>query len=257
MQTNEGTYDESLLLIMERHGYPEETCYTFSYSPVPADDGRVGGIICANTDDTQRIIGERQVKLLRTLAAEMADARTIEETCRLSANSLAQNPADLPFAMLYLLDQEQQRMACVGTTGIPKEHPAAPATVLLADDRLWPFQEVMRTGKAVVIADLGKRFEQLPTGAWKHPPHHAVVVPIALRVAVQDHGPGLTIEQQARLFERFFRVPGMEQQSGSGMGLGLGLSMCKTSIERHGGQVGVESSPGVGSTFWFALPLAR
>jgi hypothetical protein len=54
----EGTYVESQLLIMERNGYPEETYYTFSYSPIPDDDGSPGGIICANTDDTQRVIGE-------------------------------------------------------------------------------------------------------------------------------------------------------------------------------------------------------
>ena len=41
------------LLIMERNGYPEETYYTFSYSPIPDDDGSVGGIICANSDDTR------------------------------------------------------------------------------------------------------------------------------------------------------------------------------------------------------------
>jgi hypothetical protein len=46
-----GTYVESQLLIMERNGYPEETYYTFSYSPIPDDDGGVGGIFCANTDD--------------------------------------------------------------------------------------------------------------------------------------------------------------------------------------------------------------
>src|SRR5499427_474931 len=69
MRKNEGTYDEALLLIMERNGYPEETYYTFSYSPVPNDQGGPGGIICANTDDTQRIIGERQLALLRELAA--------------------------------------------------------------------------------------------------------------------------------------------------------------------------------------------
>ena len=69
MSGDEGTYVEAQLLIMERNGYPEETYYTFSYSPIPTDDGTVGGIICANTDDTQRVIGERQLALLRELAA--------------------------------------------------------------------------------------------------------------------------------------------------------------------------------------------
>src|SRR5689334_1568542 len=71
-----GTYVESQLLIMERNGYPEETYYTFSYSPVPGDDGGTGGIICANSDDTLRVIGERQIALLRDLAAGTANARS-------------------------------------------------------------------------------------------------------------------------------------------------------------------------------------
>ncbi|MBD0337299.1 MAG: PAS domain-containing protein, partial [Cyanobacteria bacterium Co-bin13] len=78
MYQNEGTYDEALLLIMERNGYPEETYYTFSYSPIPNEQGDTGGIICANTDDTQRIIGERQLALLIELAASTADARTFD-----------------------------------------------------------------------------------------------------------------------------------------------------------------------------------
>jgi K+-sensing histidine kinase KdpD len=75
------------------------------------------------------------------------------------------------------------------------------------------------------------------------------------RVAVRDEGPGLEPEQQARIWERFHRVPGIEAQS-AGVGLGLGLYISKTIIERHGGAVGVESAPGQGSTFWFTLPLA-
>jgi PAS domain-containing protein len=55
----EGTYVEAQLLIMERNGYPEETYYTFSYSPIPGDDGVPAGLICANSDETQRVIGER------------------------------------------------------------------------------------------------------------------------------------------------------------------------------------------------------
>ena len=179
MNTNVGTYDESLLLIMERYGYQEETYYTFSYSPVPDDEGGVGGIICANTDDTRRIIGERQVKLLRTLAAETADARTIEEACRLSVHSLAQNQADLPFALLYLLDQEQQRAVLAGTAGIAREHPAVPETVALDAPGLWPFQEVMRSGQRCLISSVNERCEDLPTGAWKRAPNQAVVLPIA------------------------------------------------------------------------------
>ncbi len=55
MGGDEGTYVEAQLLVMERSGYPEETYYTFSYSPIPDDQGKPGGIICANTDDTQRV----------------------------------------------------------------------------------------------------------------------------------------------------------------------------------------------------------
>lgn len=76
------------------------------------------------------------------------------------------------------------------------------------------------------------------------------------RVEVRDEGPGLPPEEQARIWERFYRVPGVEHRSGSGVGLGLGLHISKTMVERHGGQVGVESVPGDGATFWFTLPLA-
>src|SRR4051812_28554101 len=102
MTGNEGTYDEALLLVMERHGYQEETYYTFSYSPVPNERGGTGGILCANTDDTQRIIGERRLALLRDLAARTADARRVEEVCASAAEALAGDAKDLPFALLYL-----------------------------------------------------------------------------------------------------------------------------------------------------------
>lgn len=76
-----------------------------------------------------------------------------------------------------------------------------------------------------------------------------------VRVAVQDRGPGLPPEEQARIWDRFHRAPGIEVLSGSGVGLGLGLHICKTIITGHGGQIGVDSAPGAGSTFWFTLPL--
>jgi PAS domain S-box-containing protein len=75
-----------------------------------------------------------------------------------------------------------------------------------------------------------------------------------VRVCVRDEGPGLTPEQQVHLFERFYRVDGIDHQQGSGLGLGLGLYISRTIVERHGGQVGVESALREGSTFWFTLP---
>jgi hypothetical protein len=104
MQGDQGTYVEAQLLIMERNGYPEETYYTFSYSPIPDDDGAVGGIFCANSDDTARVISERQIGLLQELAAKTANTRSWQEACEQSARALATNLRDLPFALLYVTD---------------------------------------------------------------------------------------------------------------------------------------------------------
>jgi signal transduction histidine kinase len=76
------------------------------------------------------------------------------------------------------------------------------------------------------------------------------------RVAVRDEGPGVPAKEQERIWERFHRVKGIEVQSGAGVGLGLGLPISRAIIEQHQGQVGVQSAPGQGSTFWFSLPLA-
>jgi signal transduction histidine kinase len=77
------------------------------------------------------------------------------------------------------------------------------------------------------------------------------------RLWVRDAGPGLPAEEHARIWARFHRAEGIEVQSGTGVGLGLGLHVARTIIEQHHGQVGVQSTPGHGSTFWFTLPLAR
>lgn len=179
MEKNEGTYVESQLLIMERYGYPEETYYTFSYNPVLAEYGGVGGMICTNTDDTQRVINERQLGLLRTLAANTADAKTVEEVCALSANSLERNPHDLPFALLYLVDADKKAVRLAGTTHIDQNHPAVLQTVELDVPSLWPFREAIETNKSLVVTTLGKNFGNLPMGVWKRPPHQALVIPIS------------------------------------------------------------------------------
>ena len=115
-----------------------------------------------------------------------------------------------------------------------------------------------------VIADadrIGQVLTNYLTNAFKFAPTDQVIAvrleveASSVRVAVRDQGPGLTLEQQQRMWEQFYQVaaPG---HRGPERGLGLGLAIAKAIIEQHHGQVGVESAPGQGATFWFTLPLA-
>ena len=72
LATGEATWDEGLLLFLERSGFPEETYHTFSYSPLHQDDGSIAGMFCVVTEETDRVIGERRLALLQDLGARLA-----------------------------------------------------------------------------------------------------------------------------------------------------------------------------------------
>jgi signal transduction histidine kinase/CheY-like chemotaxis protein len=174
-----GTYVESQLLIMERNGYPEETYYTWSYTPIPNDDGSPGGIICVNTDDTQRVIGERQLALLRDLAADAGHARSWHEACDRSTAALGKDQRDLPFAMIYIAEPDGSEAKLAGMSGIERGHPAAPDMVALDRPSPWPVSEVLRSQSVRMVSDLQGLFsEGVPTGPWPHPPSQATLIPI-------------------------------------------------------------------------------
>jgi two-component system, NtrC family, sensor histidine kinase KinB len=74
----------------------------------------------------------------------------------------------------------------------------------------------------------------------------------SLRFSVIDHGPGIPVEYQSKLFERFARIPGSD-----GRGAGLGLAIAREIVTAHGGQIGVVSEPGKETRFFFVLPVAK
>ena len=176
---------------------------------------------------------ERQERLVRDLL----------DISRISAGQLQYRMAPHDLAVIVREAVTEQRLSNP-TRRIELEIPEEPVPVTADADRL-----------AQVLTNY--LTNALKYSEAKHPVSVTVSRHgVAARVAVRDQGPGLSAEQQRRIFVRFYRVPGIEVVSGSGVGLGLGLSISKTIIEQHGGRVGVESTPGAGSTFWFELPLA-
>jgi PAS domain S-box-containing protein len=138
--------------------------------------------------------------------------------------------------------------------------------------RVWPNRTINLTlpseEKAPILADAGRINQVITnylTNAYKYSFEDRPIDVIVqrkddqqVRVSVKDQGTGLSREEQIYIWERFHRVHSSEQDdqtAGTHAGLGLGLYICKTIIEQHEGEVGVESESGVGSTFWFILPL--
>ena len=178
VQTGTATWDEALLLFLERSGYSEETYHTFSYSPVPNDDGSVGGMLCVVTEDTERVISERRLTTLRDIAAEVDKARTEHDLFAAVQQLLARRPKDLPFGLIYLADSDDQwaRLVC--------SHPAAPGTpiapnqIKIGDDSIWPASKVAAKIGPVLIEGLAERFGTVPSSGWDRPPKQAAMVPL-------------------------------------------------------------------------------
>ncbi|NPC80041.1 response regulator, partial [Pyxidicoccus fallax] len=170
-------WHEDFQLFINSRGFVEETFHTFSYSPVPDDEGRVGGVLNTVQETTQKVRGERQVRLLRDLAARLADARSVDEACTLATAVFATNSADLPFSLIYLLDVEGREVRLSSTSGLDGyEGPARTERVALdSATSPWPFAEAAREGH-VIVDGLGGRFAGLPGGPWGTPPERAIVV---------------------------------------------------------------------------------
>jgi PAS domain S-box-containing protein len=178
--TGEATWSENQLLLLDRNGYVEECYFTFSYSPIRNETGEVGGIFCAVTETTAEILDERRLHTLRSLAITMAQARTVEQVCQITVSTLIEHSADLPFSLLYLLNNTNAQLA--GTTGLPAGTLASPDTIVLSDpESPWPLSQVAFQGEPELLDDLTSRF----TDSWKtlfqqeQPlPHSALLLPI-------------------------------------------------------------------------------
>ncbi|HET8713241.1 MAG TPA: ATP-binding protein [Gemmatimonadales bacterium] len=185
MERGEATRSRDLMLHIVRAGYPEEAYFSFSYSPIRDDDGSIGGVFCPVIETTDKVIGERRLRTLRDLAAECKGAESEHEVFASAARILAANPCDIPFALIYRVDKEEDAAQLEKAIGIEAGRAASPRRVALSDDP-WSLREVARSGQPQVT-DLRQFGEELPTGAWKVAPQTAMVLPVSRPGAAEPH----------------------------------------------------------------------
>ena len=171
-ETGQPTWSEDLLLVLDRNLPREEAYFTFSYSAIPGADGAVDGIFCACTETTERVIGERRLQTLRDLASRASEARSAEEACEIAALLLGSNDADIPFALIYLLDRDRTVAHMAAHCGLEVGSLAAPATIAQSSPTqvgVWPLFEVAHRGKPTLVTPLSAEFGVLPGDDGRSP----------------------------------------------------------------------------------------
>ncbi len=177
LRTGESTWDQSLLLFLERSGYEEESYHTFSYSPVYDDDGAIAGMLCVVTEETERVIGERRIATLRDLNSVSTAAVDEQAFLESSAAQLAGNPRSLPFVCMYTFGRDGfARLAAV--SGVAPGDPVAPTQIAIDDsEQVWPARDLAAgVSDWILVEGLQERFAWVPMGAWPTPPFDAVAV---------------------------------------------------------------------------------
>ncbi|HTL19517.1 MAG TPA: ATP-binding protein [Steroidobacteraceae bacterium] len=175
LEHGQATWDEGLLLFLGRSGFTEETYHTFSYSPVYDDESHIAGMLCVVTEVTERVIGERHLRVLRDLAARASGMETVQQACDRLVAVLAGNPLDVPFSCLYLFDEvsPQGRLASHHGDIPARLRPAAPTR----SEDPWRLANALR--KESRIVSLHEFGETIPSPLWPEQLlNQAVVLPI-------------------------------------------------------------------------------
>jgi len=105
LSRGESTFSEDLMLPLERKGFPEECYFTFSYSPIRDETGRVGGVFCSVVETTSQVLAVRRTRTLRRLAEIATVGRTEADALTMSMEAFADSAADVPWALYQELGE--------------------------------------------------------------------------------------------------------------------------------------------------------
>jgi len=185
------TWMEDIQLELNRYGFTEETHFTIAYSPVPDETvaSGIGGVLATVHEISEKVVGERRIVVLRDLGSRTVEAKTAEEACADAATTLVRHPNDIPFALLYLIDNDAQQLRLAGAAGIDAGSSLSPLTIDLESEQPWPLSTTLQSETAQTVADLAALFgAAVPQGPWSDAPRQAVVTLIRSNVAHQPAG---------------------------------------------------------------------
>jgi signal transduction histidine kinase len=187
------TWMEDIPLEINRRGFFEETHFTIAYSPVPDESvsGAIGGVLATVHEITEKVVGERRVRALRDLGARSVEPKSAEEACIIVRETLSPHLKDIPFLLLYLLDEKQQNAKLACCIGADQEDRGCPGLVDLSSrtgEEVWPLYRTLATEDIQLVEELKSRFDQVPQGPWPDPPNRAAVLPIRSNIQHQLAG---------------------------------------------------------------------
>lgn len=169
-----GTVDSPSFI--NRRGYLEEFYCTYSYAPIVNEYEQIEGAFVTVPETSTRVIAERRLHTLQRLGLSTRRARRSEETLRVAAEVLTENPYDIPFAALYLCDEDGEQAQLHAVANIDSEHPLCPA--LLRADSASPLAHfVTRDVRPLLqFLDVSSTMHPLPLGAWRIPAQQLAVL---------------------------------------------------------------------------------
>ncbi len=176
LEAGEATFDEDLLLFVERHGYLEETYWTFSYSPVRSADGEVVGVFVATTDVTVARVETRRLDTIRDLAVlSSANFGSPGEAVAKVCDILATNRWAVPFAAIYLADPSGH-LDVRSEYGAPVATEALPARVALGSSH--PIASAVRASTPTLMTYRPEELQADPGPLGPQPPVAAYLMPL-------------------------------------------------------------------------------
>jgi PAS domain S-box-containing protein len=173
----EASFLADLLVPIIRNNYLEETYFAFSCSPIPDDNGQVGGVLTALLETTDRVLEDRRRHVLRDLASRTVGARNEEEVWRVSAETLGQDRVSLPFAFLYEYRPSEHQAYLAGSS-VETDEALRPPVIDCHSENLWRLDPAL-TRDGVVI-ELGDRASRVIVPNWPAAPKEGSIVPIRL-----------------------------------------------------------------------------